>query len=272
MLGLMPQREGHWEGAVQRWRDGKLSLARDMVAEETPVALVYSGIPYAVMLTTPKDLEDFAVGFSLSEQIIRSRTEIKSLDIYEQDKGIEIHICIPRQRFLAIADRRRNLAGRTGCGLCGAENLDLAIRRPSPVPQGITLPMRELHEALSQLHQLQQLNTLTGAVHAAAWALPGQGILLLREDVGRHNALDKLIGALAHSHVDLGAGYMLITSRASYEMVQKVATVGCTLMAAISAPTGLAVRLAQEAGITLIGFARCGSHVVYSHPERINLN
>jgi FdhD protein len=268
----MPQREGHWEGAVQRWRDGRLSLTRDLVAEETPVALVYSGMSYAVMLTTPQDLEDFAVGFSLSEQIVESTAEIKSIEIHELEKGIEIDLCIPRQRYLAIADRRRNLTGRTGCGLCGAESLDQAVRRPAPVPQGITLSIQELHSALSQLHELQQLNTLTGAVHAAAWAVPGHGIVMLREDVGRHNALDKLIGALARDQVDFASGYVLITSRASYEMVQKVATVRCTLLAAISAPTGLAVRLAEETGVTLIGFARQGNHVVYAHPERIILN
>lgn len=259
----------YWESSVRRWREGTSSIAHDRLAEETPVALVYSGLPYVVMLTTPQELEDFAVGFSLSEQLIGRASEIKSLEIHRVDRGIEIHLCIPSERFVALADRQRNLAGRTGCGLCGVSTLAETVRRPAPVSTGITVSTRELHEAFQQLPARQNLNAITGAVHAAAWAVPRQGVQLVREDVGRHNALDKLIGALARADVDFTTGYALVTSRASYEMVQKSATLGITLMAAISAPTGLAVRLAEEAGLTLIGFARKGNHVVYARPERI---
>jgi FdhD protein len=269
---MLVQQAPYCASAVQRWRDGALTWAEDCIAEEVPVALVYSGVPHVVMLATPQDLEDFAVGFTLSEQIVHANREVKSMEIHRRDKGIEVHLCIPRERFVAMTDRQRNLAGRTGCGLCGAQNLEQAVRRPPPVPSGVAVSAQELHQAMQQLTKLQRLNTITGAVHAAAWAIPGQGVRLIREDVGRHNALDKLIGALARAKTDFSQGYVLVTSRASYEMVQKAATVGISLMAAISAPTGLAVRLAEESRLTLAGFTRNGSHVVYAHPERIHLN
>ncbi len=214
-------------------------------------------------------LKNLRLGFSITEGIIKNPQELLSARIYNRSNGIEVQIKIPEHRFQCLADKGRNLTGRTGCGLCGASTLKQAIRQPNPVNGDLTLSAAELHSALTDIKQHQKLNQLTGAVHAAAWAVPGQGILDIREDVGRHNALDKLIGFLLRTGKDLSAGFVIVTSRASYEMVQKTAWVGITLLAAISAPTGLAIRLANEAGLTLIGFARDDQHVVYTHPQRL---
>lgn len=254
---------------VERWRDGIQTRQDDYVAEEAPIALMYNGEPHVVMLATPLDLEDFALGFSLTENIVADRREVFSIRVYQRSEGIEVRLRIPEARCETAADKGRNLTGRTGCGLCGARTLQQAMRRPPPVGQGVRVSSVELAEALAALRDHQRLNRLTGAIHAAAWAVPGQGIVLVREDVGRHNALDKLIGALAKKDTDFGSGFVIVTSRASYEMVQKCASVGISFMAAISAPTGLAVRLAEETGFTLIGFARDESHVVYAHPQRL---
>ena len=254
---------------VQRWRGGKADKVDDCVAEEAPIALLYNGEPHVVMLATPLDLEDFALGFSLTENIVASVAEVESIRIYERSEGIEVRVKIPPVRCEDIADKGRNLTGRTGCGLCGARTLQQAVRRPAPVGSTVAVPVEELAGALGRLHELQRLNGLTGAVHAAAWIVPGQTALVVREDVGRHNALDKLIGALARKRVDFGSGFVVVTSRASFEMVQKCATVGIGLMAAISAPTGLAIRLAEDTGLTLLGFARNQDHVVYTHPGRL---
>jgi FdhD protein len=180
-----------------------------------------------------------------------------------------VRITVAWERFTQLLHRRRNLAGRTGCGLCGAETAADAIREVAPVPAGITLSAVQMHAALEELSTRQLINARTGSVHAAAWVSPQAGIQLVREDVGRHNALDKTIGALARSNTDLSSGYMLITSRASYEMVQKCATVGVSLLVALSAPTAFAVRMAQRTGLTLVAFARRDRHVVYAHPHRI---
>lgn len=254
---------------VERWRDGIQTCQDDYIAEEAPVALMYNGEPHVVMLATPLDLEDFALGFSLTENIVADRREVSSIRVYQRSEGIEVRLRIPEVRCETAADKGRNLTGRTGCGLCGARTLQQAMRRPPPVGRGAQVSSLELAKALTELRDHQRLNRLTGAIHAAAWAVPGQGIALVREDVGRHNALDKLIGALAKKDTDFGSGFVVVTSRASYEMVQKCASVGISFMAAISAPTGLAVRLAEETGLTLIGFARDESHVVYAHPQRL---
>jgi len=257
------------QSTVDRWRGEQHERKQDYIAEEVPISLVYNGLPHVVMLATPTDLEEFALGFSITEGIIKNPQELLSARIYNRSNGIEVQLKIPDHRFQCLADKGRNLTGRTGCGLCGASTLRQAIRQPNPVNGYLTLSAAELRSALTDIKQHQKLNQLTGAVHAAAWATPEQGILNIREDVGRHNALDKLIGFLLHTGKDLSSGFVIITSRASYEMVQKTAWVGITLLAAVSAPTGLAIRLADEAGLTLIGFARDDQHVVYTHPQRL---
>ena len=254
---------------VQRWVDGRSEQVLDRVAEEEPVALTYQRTPHVVMLATPANLEDLGVGFTLSEAVVQRPDEIKSVELIRDAGSYEVRIGIAGSRFAALLERQRNLTGRTGCGLCGAETIEQAIRHPAAVGTGPTITLTELHQALLELQARQSLNAQTGSVHAAAWALPGKGIQIVREDVGRHNALDKVIGALVRAGTDCSAGYTVITSRASYEMVQKAATVGITLLAAVSAPTALAVRLAQEARLTLIGFARARRHVIYAHPQRL---
>lgn len=257
------------QSTVDCWRGEFHERKQDYIAEEVPISLVYNGLPHVVMLATPTDLEEFALGFSITEGIIKNPQELLSARIYNRSNGIEVQLKIPDHRFQCLADKGRNLTGRTGCGLCGASNLRQAIRQPNQVNGDLTLSAAELHSALTDIKQHQKLNQLTGAVHAAAWVAPGQGILNIREDVGRHNALDKLIGFLLGTGKDLSTGFVIVTSRASYEMVQKTAWVGITLLAAVSAPTGLAIRLADEAGLTLIGFARDNQHVVYTHPQRL---
>jgi FdhD protein len=257
------------EVQVQRWIDGTSEQTLDRVAEEQPVALTYQRTPHVVMLTTPADLEDLGVGFTLSEAVVRRADEIKSVELIHEGGSLEVRIGIAGERFAELLHRQRNLTGRTGCGLCGAETIEQAIRHPAPVGAGPSITLPELHQALTELHARQPLNAQTGSVHAAAWALPGKGIQLVREDVGRHNALDKVIGALIRAGTDCAAGYLVITSRASYEMVQKAATVGVALLAAVSAPTALAIRLAVETRLTLVGFARAHRHVVYAHPQRL---
>ena len=254
---------------VQRWTRGTLVSATDLIAEEKPVALVYHDVPHVVMLATPADLEDYAFGFTLSEGLVERADEIRGVEVVQSEASADVKISVAWERFTQLLQRRRNLAGRTGCGLCGAETAEDAIRECPAVPPGVTITAAELHGAMAQLSGRQPINARTGSVHAAAWVVPGEGIKVVREDVGRHNALDKTIGALARAKTDFATGYMLITSRASYEMVQKCATVGIPLLVALSAPTAFAVRLAQRTGLTLIAFARADQHVVYAHPHRI---
>jgi FdhD protein len=258
------------EVPVRRWARGNSSETRDFVTEEVPVALVYHGVPHVVMLASPADLEDYAVGFTVSEGLVASPQEIQSVEVERGAESIEVRIGIAGERFSELLRRRRNLTGRTGCGLCGAETIEDAIRPPVTVAQGPTVTSADLHVALVQLESLQPVNARTGSIHAAAWVVPGQGVQLVREDVGRHNALDKVIGALVRGGVDVTRGYALITSRASFEMIQKSVTAGITFVAAVSAPTGLAVRLAQQSGLTLVGFARRDQHVVYANPQRLS--
>jgi FdhD protein len=253
---------------AERHRGAVTTHVTDAVAEEIPVAFVYNERPHAVMMATPADLEDFALGFSLSEAIIASPAECEKVEIVPALAGIELRITIPGIRAAAIEDRVRELTGRTGCGLCGAQTLDAAVRHPAPVPGDVRIEADALQQALDQLSAKQQINVATGATHAAAWVLADGRIALLREDVGRHNALDKLIGAMA-GRCDPHAGFLIVTSRASYEMVMKAATVGIGALAAISAPTALAIALAQEANVVLIGFARHDGWSVYTFPQRV---
>jgi FdhD protein len=255
--------------SVQRWRDNEIESIVDQVADEQPVALTYHGVAHVVMLATPANLDDLGVGFTLSEAIVQRPDEIQSVEVFNEAGALEVRMGIATERFSALLRTHRNLAGRTGCGLCGAETIEQAIRHPAAVRDRFKISTDELHAALNELQTLQPLNAQTGSVHAAAWVLPGQPIQLVREDVGRHNALDKVIGALVRSGIECSAGYALITSRASYEMVQKAATVGITLLAAVSAPTAMAIKLAEHTGMTLIGFARTRKHVVYTHPQRL---
>lgn len=254
---------------VERWREHKLVQAIDQVAEEVPVAMIYNGISHVVMLATPEDLEQFGLGFSLTEGILHSASELYDLEVVQRSEGIELQMTIPQQRFAALKQQRRNLAGRTGCGLCGAESLQQVRRKVKAITSQQQFSTDAIHRALSQLPMIQTLQRLTGAVHAAAWVEIDGSIAHLTEDVGRHNALDKLIGTLATSDVNLSAGFALVTSRASYEMVQKTATMGISMLVAVSGPTGLAIGLAQEAGLTLVGFARNGGHIMYTHSQRL---
>lgn len=254
---------------VRRWRDGVEEVDQDWIAEEVPIAFVYNDRPHVVMMATPRDLDDFALGFSLSEAVIDRADELAGVDAQTLLEGIELRLRIDAVRADALELRHRNLTGRTSCGLCGTQALEDAVRQPPPVGDGPAIHAEALQRALAQLQALQPLNAVTGATHAAAWAHVDGRIVLLREDVGRHNALDKLIGAMARAGEDPQHGFLVITSRASYEMVQKAATIGITLMAAISAPTALAIHLAEETGVTLIGFARSASHVVYTQARRI---
>ena len=260
------------EVTVQRWKDGSVTRTTDLVTEEVPIALVYHGVPHVVMLATPADLEDLAVGFTYSEGLVAHPGEIQSVEVERGAEAIDVRIGIAGERFSELLRRRRNLAGRTGCGLCGAETVDEAIRPPTRVPDGPRVTVAELHAALIQLESMQPVNKQTGSIHAAAWVLPGEGggVQFVREDVGRHNALDKVIGALVRSEADVTKGYALITSRASFEMVQKAATAGIWFVAAVSAPTALAIRMAEQTGLTLVGFARRHSHVVYANPDRLS--
>jgi FdhD protein len=253
---------------AERHRGNVATQLIDAVAEEIPIAFVYNGRPHAVMMATPADLEDFALGFSLSEAIIATPAECEKVEIVPALAGIELHIAIPPLRAGAIEDRVRELTGRTGCGLCGAQTLDAAVRHPPPVTGDVRVDAQALQLALDQLGPNQPINAATGATHAAAWVLADGKIALLREDVGRHNALDKLIGAMS-GRFDPLAGFLVVTSRASYEMVMKAATVGIGALAAISAPTALAIALAQETNLVLIGFARRDGWSVYTFPQRV---
>jgi len=220
------------------------------------------------MLSTPADFEDFALGFSLSEAIIAHPAEFEGVEVVPALAGIELRIHVPEPRAAVLDERVRQLTGRTGCGLCGAQTLEAAIRHPAAVAEPAPIDTAALHCALAGIKNRQTINVATGATHAAAWASSDGEVVLAREDVGRHNALDKLIGAIMTAKVDVRAGFLVVTSRASYEMVMKSATVGIGILAAISAPTALAIALANEANVTLIGFARPDGHSIYAHAQR----
>lgn len=248
---------------------GAIAPLEATIAAEVPVALVYNGIPHVVMMATPADLEDFALGFSLSEGLLATADELQGIEIVEGDPGIEVRMQIARHRLAGIADRDRNLTGRTGCGLCGVNTLT-QVTRPIPrVESDLRIGVDVLHRALDDLPVRQTVNRQTGAVHAAAWVDPDGSIRLVREDVGRHNALDKLIGALARTRADPAAGFAVITSRCSFEMVQKAAVFGIAILVAISAPTTLALKVAEQSGVTLVALARSDSVNVYANPGRI---
>ena len=254
---------------VQRHRTADAQRLDDDIAEEVPVAFVYNDAPFAVMMATPADFEDFALGFALSEGIVDMASEVAIEGVECLLEGVEIRMRIPVHRQQALEKRRRSLSGRSGCGICGSELLEAALRQPAAVGEGVAITATALRSALRGLRPLQRLNDRTGATHAAGWAGIEGCVRLVREDVGRHNALDKLIGAMSREGVDPQAGFAVVTSRASYEMAMKAASAGIPLLAAISAPTALAISLAERANLTLIGFAREDGYAVYSHPQRL---
>ena len=250
-----------------RLRAGDRAAHDDRVIVEAPIALLYNGESFAVMMATPESLEDFALGFALGEGIVGDASEFRLVDVVRHDEGIALHAAIPQARFDALAERRRGMEGRSGCGLCGVESLQAALRPVPRVTSSTRVDVEAIRAALDALAAQQPLNALSGGVHAAGFAHDGG--LLVREDVGRHNALDKLIGAMARNAIAPDSGFVVITSRASYEIVHKAATAGIGLVVAISAPTDLAIRTADTAGVTLAAFARGDSLNVYAHPERI---
>jgi formate dehydrogenase accessory protein FdhD len=239
------------------------------VAEEVPVALIYNQRPHVVMMATPADYEDFAVGFTLSEEIVASAADIRDVTVMPYAQGVEIQLTIPDAAGDVLAGRSRELIGRTGCGLCGVQTVSEALRPARTVTADWTLSPDALWRAEAALAGRQTINQATGAVHAAAWATPDGELQVVREDVGRHNALDKVTGALARAGTDPAGGFVVMTSRASYELVQKVAVAGVPILATVSRPTGLAVRLADAAGLTLIALLRGHSANVYAHPARV---
>jgi FdhD protein len=255
----------------QVWRSLGVSEGVRAVPEETALAITYNGGTYAVMMGTPQDLRDFAIGFSLSEGVVRSADEIESLDAVTFDKGIELRMWLSAGKAESIVARRRQIAGPTGCGLCGIESISEAVKPAAIVPPGGGFSSVQIMTAMASLAPLQKINLETRAVHAAAfWTDPG-GIVALREDVGRHNALDKLAGALKQERIETGKGMVLLTSRISVEMVQKTATIGAPIMVSVSAPTALAIRVADAAGITLVAIARTDGFEVFTHAYRIEL-
>lgn len=262
---------GYAVRTVDRWRNGASSHDDDCIAEEVPVAMIYNGATFAVMMASPHDLDDFALGFSLTERLIADPSQLLQLEAHALIEGIELSMRVTDSAPGADLEqeRQRLLPGRSGCGICGTRELENAVRHDGEVGDGVAITREALESALRELKERQPINLATGAVHAAAWADTTGRILLVREDVGRHNALDKLIGAIHRTGIDVNNGFALVTSRASYEMVTKAASAGIALLAAISAPTALAIELARSAGITLIGFARPGSHNVYTHPGRL---
>lgn len=257
---------------VTNWRDDSTSQNEDIIAGETPVALTYNRVSHVVMMATAADLEDFAIGFSLTEGILISVSELVDVKVFPREQGVEVALTVNEDCFARMRRQRRNLVGRTGCGLCGAESLEQAMRHPAAVDKTIAVSSPALQRSIEQLTDHQPLQRVTGAVHGAAWCGLDGEILALREDVGRHNALDKLIGHMVRSDYAIDNGYALVSSRASYEMVYKAAAIGVELLAAVSAPTKLAVDFANQSGITLVGFARPGRHNIYTFPERIVVN
>lgn len=255
---------------VTAWRSGHAMHHPDWLAEEVPVALVFNGISHAVMLVSPDQLEDFALGFGLTEGLLTDARELYGIDIQQTAQGLEVQLEVASACEWRLKEFRRNLAGRTGCGLCGTESLG-QVHRNLPTAPVLRLTPNVLGRAQRALREWQAVQQLTGAAHAAAWCDMEGRIVLLREDIGRHNALDKLVGAMAKAGTDPTQGWILATSRASFEMVQKAAMAGAGLLAAVSAPTTLAVDVARRCNLALAGFVRDDDFVAYTYPERFGL-
>ena len=252
---------------VLRMRQGILNAAEDMVVDERPVALVYNGISHAVMMATPANLEDFALGFSLSEGIISHAGECYGIEVANGEGGITVDVEIASSAFMGLKERRRTLAGRTGCGLCGVDSLDQVCRPLPMLALAAGFNAAGVRRALGEIGPQQALTRLTGAAHAAAWCGMDGELRIVREDVGRHNALDKVIGAMTRSKAQPADGFLLITSRVSFEMAQKASLAGVSALVGMSAPTLAAVELADAAGMTLLAFARGSDFVCYTHPS-----
>ncbi|MBM2710864.1 formate dehydrogenase accessory sulfurtransferase FdhD [Mesorhizobium caraganae] len=243
-----------------------------MVPEETPVAFSFAGTTHAVMMASPADFEDFALGFSLTEGIIADPQEMEAIEVEDHGAGIDIQIRLKDQANTRFEARRRRLAGPVGCGLCGIESIEEAMRSVDKVGASkLTLDADDITRSVKLLSKVQPLHSETGAVHAAGFYIPGKGIVMAREDVGRHNALDKLAGALAKAGINGASGAVVVTSRVSVEMVQKTAAIGSAFIMAVSAPTALAIRTADEAGMTLVALVRGDDFDVFTHPERVVL-
>lgn len=257
-------------GELRAWRAGQWQTQSDWLAQEVPVALVFNGIAHAVMLASPDHLEDFALGFALTEGLLHAASELHGIELQRKDEGIEIQLEVAAACEWRLRQRRRSMAGRTGCGLCGSESLE-QIQCQLPQAPEIHLPAERIGAALQALRPWQAVQQLTGAAHAAAWCDLEGRIVLAREDLGRHNALDKLVGAMSRAGSDTRSGWICVTSRASFEMVQKTVAAGAGMLAAVSAPTALAVDLAKRTGLALAGFVRGQDFVAYSHPERFGL-
>ena len=251
------------------WRAGSESAGVREVAEEVPVALVYDASTEAVMMATPDDLEDFAYGFSLNEGLIAMLDEVQKLDIVAGEQGIEARMWLKPDRGQAVAARRRSRTGPTGCGLCGVESLEDAVRIRGRVEADLVMAPGDIVAAVTALEDHQPLGRLTRAVHAAGLWMPQEGMAVVREDVGRHNALDKLAGALARQGIDPRQGAVVLTSRVSVEMVQKVVAMGAPVLIAISAPTALALQTAEASGLTVVAVARGDGFEVFTHTRRI---
>ena len=251
------------------FRSGALTKASRTVPEETAIAFSYDGSTQAVMMATPADLEDFAIGFSLTEGIVETPADIETFEIIPVAEGIELQMWLKKGRGEALAARRRFYAGPTGCGLCGIDSLSEAVRAPPKVGDKLRIRAVDIATALDTLPAAQSLNRETRAVHAAGFWRRSDGLVAVREDVGRHNALDKLVGAMARAGESGADGVLLLTSRVSIEMVQKAAALGAEILVAVSAPTALAIRTAEAAGITLVAIARADGFEVFTHPHRI---
>ncbi|MGZ8994867.1 MAG: formate dehydrogenase accessory sulfurtransferase FdhD [Burkholderiaceae bacterium] len=265
---------GASQATVTTHRAGRTERATDWLADEVPVALVFNGISHAVMLATPADLDDFALGFGLTEGLLAEAAELHDVEIQQTPLGIEVRMEVASACEFRLKERRRNLTGRTGCGLCGTESLEHVHRALPAFPTGaqrIHITAAAVARALRTLREAQSLQQSTGAAHAAAWCSHDGEALILREDIGRHNALDKLAGAMSLARTNASQGFICVTSRASFEMVQKTAMTGASMLVAVSAPTALAVRTAQAAGLALAGFARREDFVAYTSPERFGL-
>jgi formate dehydrogenase accessory protein FdhD len=253
------------------WTAGALQESRDFVATEIPAALVYNGISHVVMMVTPQDLEAFALGFSLTEGIIQAPEQLLDFHLLATPNGLELQMQIGSEAFAKLKQRRRQLVGRTGCGLCGEESLAQVTRDLPVVRTAFQLPHLAIQTALAQLPSRQPIYQQTGAVHAAAWCDGAGNPLIVCEDVGRHNAVDKVIGSLAQANRVEREGFLLVSSRASYEIVAKAAMANIAVLVAVSAPTTLAITLAEKSAISLVAFARSNRQVVYSCPERLVL-